>query len=491
MYTTFLAHQWMGFWRSKGKGGTIATQLIMGFIVLYLAAVSIFIGYNMEHIIEEMLPGKDVMLVFNGMILYYFTLEFLMRLQLQELPTLAVQPYLHLNIPKRKLISFLNITALFSVFNLLPLLLFFPFAILKINNDFGPFACIMYLLAISSLVVFNNYAALYFKRLTIGNLKAGILGSIFLVAVGLLEYFKVFSIASLSNHVFHEITITPLIAIIFPIAAVIMLTINTRFLKGNLYLEELQSAKQKKSSTDYPFLDRFGETGVYLALEIKLILRNKRSRSTLTKGLLFIFYGLLFYKQETLDANKFWSLIFPATFMTGNMIMLYGQFMFGWQSAEFDGLITSKLNIKTFFKAKFLLFTIGSSLLTAAVSLYGLISWKILILQFAVYFYNIGVTSVITLYFATKNYKALDLSKGSAMNWQGITASTMLQTIPLMLSPYLIYLPISLISNPYWGIAGVAITGLAGLSTRNFWINFLTKEFQERKYKIAEGFRQK
>lgn len=77
------------------------------------------------------------------------------------------------------------------------------------------------------------------------------------------------------------------------------------------------------------------------------------------------------------------------------------------------------------------------------------------------------------------------------MNWQGITASTMLQTIPLMLSPYLIYLPVSLILNPYWGIAAIAITGLAGLSTRNFWINFLTKEFQKRKYKIAEGFRQK
>ncbi|RAJ22439.1 DUF5687 family protein [Pedobacter cryoconitis] len=491
MYATFLAHQWMGFWRSKGKGGTIATQLIMGFIVLYLAAVSIFIGYNMEHIIMEMLPGKDVILVFNGMILYYFTIEFLMRLQLQELPAMAVQPYLHLNIPKKKLVSFLNITALFSVFNLLPLLLFFPFAILKINSDFGPFACTMYLLAIISLMVFNNYAALYFKRLTIGNLKAGILGSIFLVAVGLLEYFKIFSIASLSNLVFHTITITPLLALIFPVAAVVMLTINTRFLRSNLYLEELQSAKQKKSSTDYPILDRFGEVGVYLALEIKLILRNKRSRSTLTKGLLFIFYGLLFYKQDKLAADKFWTLIFPAAFMTGNMIMLYGQFMFGWQSAEFDGLLTSKLNMRTFFKAKFLLFTIGSTLLTAAVSLYGLISWKILILQFAVYFYNIGVTSVITLYFATKNYKALDLSKGSSMNWQGITASTMLQTIPLMLSPYLIYLPISLILNPYWGIAAIAITGLAGLSTRNFWINFLTKEFQKRKYKIAEGFRQK
>jgi len=490
MYTTFLKHQLLNFSRSKGKGGTIATQLIMGFIFLYMAGVSILVGYSMEHIILEVLPGKDVLLVFNGMILYYFAIDFLTRLQLQELPTLAVLPYLHLNIPKKKLISFLNISSLLSLFNILPIFIFFPFSILKINSNFGLFACIMYLLAIVSLTIFNNYAALYFKRLIAGNFKAGLSGFCFLCLIGLLEYFKVFSIASISNIVFRTIATTPFTAIAFPILAVVMLFVNTRFLRGNLYLEELRSVAQKKSSTDYPFLDRFGEAGIYLSLEIKLILRNKRSRSTATKGLLFLIYGLFFYTQKTIDVGRFTMLLFPAIFMTGNLTLLYGPFMFGWQSAEFDGILAGKTNMKAFFKAKFLLFIIGSTILTAVVSLYGFISWKILAIQFAMYFYNIGVTTIIVLYLATRNYKALDLSKGSTMNWQGVSGSTMLQSIPLLLSPYLIYFPISLISNPYWGLAAIAITGLAGLFTQNFWIDTLIQKFNKRKYKIAEGFRQ-
>ena len=69
MLLTFLSHQWTGFWRSKSKTGTIATQLIMGFLILYLVIVSIMVGYNMQGIIEQVLPGKDIMIVFNGVIL--------------------------------------------------------------------------------------------------------------------------------------------------------------------------------------------------------------------------------------------------------------------------------------------------------------------------------------------------------------------------------------------------------------------------------------
>ncbi|MBB6273150.1 hypothetical protein HDF26_003610 [Pedobacter cryoconitis] len=443
----------------------------------------------METIIIHIVPDKDVILVFNGVILYYFAFDFLIRLQLQDLPILAIAPYLHLNIPKHKLVSFLNIRALFSGFNILPLLIFFPFILLKINHVHGLFAGLMYLLAIFSLMLLNNYSALYFKRLSAQNFRIGLYGFLFLCVIGLLEYFNFSSIASLSNIIFHTLILHPLTGIIFPILAMAIISWNSMFLKKNLYLEELKSETQKKTGTDFLYLDKLGETGDLLALDIKLILRNKRSRSTVTKSLLFIFYGLLFYKQKVLDTNQFWILIFPAAFMTGNMIMLYGQFMFGWQSAEFDGLLSGKINMKIFFKAKFLLFTLSSTILTAVVSLYGLISWKILAIQFAMYFYNIGITSVIVLFFATRNYSALDLSKGSTMNWQGVTASKMIMTLPLFLSPYIIYLPLSLIINPYWGLAGLTIAGLTGLFTQDYWIEFLFKEFTKRKYKIAEGFR--
>ena len=132
-------------------------------------------------------------------------------------------------------------------------------------------------------------------------------------------------------------------------------------------MEELSTGEKRKSATDYPFLDRFGEVGTLAAMEIKLILRNKRSKSTVSKGPFFVFYGFLFYRPELLEKDQFGMMLFAAIFMTGNMIMLYGQFMFGWQSAEFDGLLANKTNIKTFLKSKFLLFTLSSTVLMIVV----------------------------------------------------------------------------------------------------------------------------
>jgi len=348
----------------------------------------------------------------------------------------------------------------------------------------------MYLLAVISLAIFNNYAALYFKRISAENIWVVLPALFILTVIALLEYFKVFSIAAFSNIIFLQVTFHPLIAIIFPVIAVTMFLINARYLRNNLYVEELKSGEQKKSSTDYPFLDRFGDVGTLVALEIKLILRNKRPKATVTKGLIFLVYGFLFYKPNVIASEKFSMMLFPAIFMSGNTILLYGQFMFGWQGAEFDGLLSNKVGIRTFFKAKFLLLTISATLLTILISFYGLISWKILVIQFAAYFYNIGVGTVIVLYFATTNFKFIDLSKGASFNWQGVGASTMIMALPMLVAPYLIYFSLSFIS-PYLGLAAMGLIGVAGLLSRNFWIDVLVNAFNKRKYKIAAGFRER
>jgi len=491
MLLTFLSHQWTAFWRSRNKGSHIAVQVIMGLLVLYILACAFLVGIGMDAIITQLLPDKEVIMVFNGLILYFFAVDFLMRLQLQELPTLAVVPYLHLNIRKNQLVNFLNVSALFSPFNLIPIFIFFPFCVLEIADSYGSAASIMYMVSIFSLAIFNNYLVLYVKRLSTASTAFVFAGLLLLLSMAALEYYKVFSIAELSNQVFHLLAQQPLIGLLFPLIALVIFMVNANYLKKNLYIEELSTGEKLKSATDYPFLDRFGEVGTLAAMEIKLILRNKRSKSTVSKGLLFVFYGFLFYRVELLEKEQFGMMLFAGIFMTGNMILLYGQFMFGWQSAEFDGLMANKTSIKTFIKSKFLLFTLSSTVLTIIVSLYGLISWKILLIQFAAYFYSIGIATVLVLYFATRNYKHIDLSKGSSFNWQGVGAASMLMSLPVLLIPFLIYLPLAHFGNPYHGLTGIAIFGIAGLLTRNFWVDFLVREFNKRKYKLAEGFRER
>ncbi|SEA24358.1 DUF5687 family protein [Pedobacter hartonius] len=490
MFSTFLHHQWTGFWRSRNKGATIAAQVIMGLFAVYLIGVCFLVGFILEDLIDKFMPGQDVFLVFNGMILYYFSIDFIVRLQIQELPTLAITPYLHLNIQKRKLVNFLHIRSLISVINVFPLIIFFPFCFRNIGPEYGNFACGMYLLAIFSLVMFNNYGALYFKRISAENIKVVIPAVLLLALVAGLEYLKIFSIAAFSDRVFSFIAIHPGAGFFFPVLALAIFALNDRYLKNNLYIEELTAGEERKSSTDYPFLDRYGAAGTLAALEIKLILRNKRPHATVTKGLILLFYGFLFYKQDLIVSNQFGKMLFPAVFMTGNTILIYGQFMFGWQAAEFDGMLANQVSIRDLFRAKFILLGVSACLLTALTSFYGFLSWKILAVHLAACIYNIGVSTVIVLYFATRNYKYIDISKGARFNWEGISASTMLLSLPVLLSPFIIYLPLSLI-GPYWGLAGITVPGLAGLATRSFWTGFLVREFNKRKHKIAEGFRER
>jgi len=491
MLTTFLDHQWKAFWRSKNKTGSIAAQIFMGIFILYFLAVAFFIGIGLEPLIGKFLPKKDVYEVFNGFILYYFALDFIMRMQLQELPTLSIVPYLHLNIERRKLVNFLNIRSLFSAFNILPLFLFLPFCCTAIADVYGPLAALMYVVSVLSLAIFNNYLALYLKRLSISNLKVIPILLALIALLGIMEYMQVFSIAAGSNVLFEHVAAQPLWAIVFPVAAMVAYINNSRYLRQNLYTEELSKAEAKKTSTDYPFLDRFGEIGTLVALELKLILRHKRTRSSMMMGLIFVFYGFLFYKKPFLDQDNLGMMLFAAIFMTGSSISIYGQFMFGWQSAHFDGLLVNKVDFRKFIKAKFLLFTLLSTVVTVIVSLYGLISWKILVIQFAAYFYNLGLGTVIVLYFATRNARSIDLTKTATFNFQGVGASQWVLGLPYFLLPYLIFGPFAFFGHPYIGLIVLGALGIISLLMREFWISFLYKELNKRRYIIAEGFREK
>lgn len=491
MLSVFLVHQWKAFWRSRNKGASIAAQIFMGLAFLYLLVLSIGIGFGMELIIEQLFPEKDVFYVFNGFILYYFAVDFLLRMQLQELPTLSIIPYLHLKIPKYKIVRFLNVRSLFSAFNILPLFIFIPFCCTAVAEIYGAFTATMYIVAIVSLCGFNNYTVMYIKRLTTLSVKAILMVVSVILTLAALEYLKVFSISAISNRVFDFLSLHPSTGFFFSIAALAPLLINTAYLRSNMYTEELGMTEIKKTGTDYPFLDRFGAAGVLAALEIKLIFRHKRTRSALIMSLFFMAYGFIFYKKDLIEAGHINLIIFSAVFMTGSSISMYGQFMFGWQAAHFDGLMVNKIKLRNFIAAKLLLFTIMSTIAMFIISLYGLISIKILYIQFAAYLYNIGIGAIIVLYLATWNSKAIDLSKGSTFNYQGISASQFILIIPYFLTPYLLYLPFSYAGHPYWGITCLGLAGLTAVCTRNYWIKLLVIELAKRKYSITEGFRER
>ena len=241
-------------------------------------------------------------------------------------------------------------------------------------------------------------------------------------------------------------------------------------------------------TTQIPLLKRFGVVGDMVANEIKLIIRNKRSRSSLIMSCLILLYGFIFYTQHSMSEQ--WKL-FAAMFMSGVFIINYGQFMYGWQGGYFDGFMVSKISFKDFLRAKYMLFTLVSTIAFILTIPYVYFGWRILLIQVVMYIWNIGVNTTVVLFFANRNSKRIDLSKGAAFNWEGVGVTQLLMGFPIMALPYVFYVPIKIWVNPNAALAVVGIIGLSMLLTRSYWINFLAADLEKRKYKITEGFRNK
>jgi len=491
MITTFLGHELKAFWRSKNTGKSIAIRVVMGLLILYLFGCILLAGLFLNEILGQVFPHDDIVVSFCGIILLYFLFDLMMRMQLQELPTLRVQPYLHLPIKKNTVVGYLAFTAMLSVFNLWPIILFVPFILKVILTDSGALPALVFILAIIGFMLFNNYMALFIKR------KANLNGWVFLVFAAALILiitgdfrFHLYSVRNISYLYFGHLLSKPVLVLLPVVLAATMYYINFAYLKQNLYLEELSSRKASayKSSTEFPLLNRFGKVGDLAANELKLIFRNKRPRSALVMGLFFMFYGLIFYTNS--HYGQTWH-IFVGMFMTGIFIISYGQFMYSWQGAHFDGLLVSKINFRDFLKAKYLLFTMVSTVAFILTTPYAYFGWRIVLVHFVMYLWNIGVNTTIVLFFANRNAKRIDLSKGASFNWEGMGATQMLISFPLMITPYIIYLPFSLFKHADVGLAMLAGTGIIFILTRDFWVKKLEEDFIQKRYTVAEGFRNK
>ncbi len=491
MTTTFIRHELKAFWRSKNTGKSIAIRIMMGILILYLLLNVLFLGFFLNKLIEVIFPKQDIVVSFCGIILLYYLSDLFMRLQLQELPTLRVQPYLQLPVKRNSLIGYLAFTALLSVFNLWPFILFVPFVIKIIAPDSGAIATLAFIVSLAGLTVFNNYLALYIKR------KSNLNGWVFLISatvimlIGLGDfYLHLYSLRNISYLFFGHLISKPTLALLPVLLGALMYYLNFLYLKQNLYLEELGSRKaaKYKSSTEYPLLSRFGSVGDLAANEIKLVLRNKRSRSALIMGLFIMLYGLIFYTNS--HYGEGWK-IFVGMFMTGIFIINYGQFMFSWQASHFDGLLVNKITFTDFLKAKYLLFTIISTGFFLLTTPYVYFGWHILMVHFIMFLWNIGVNTTLVLFFANRNYKRIDLSKGAAFNWEGVSGNQWILSFPLLIAPYILYGPFALLHHADIGLALIAITALIFIFTRSFWIKQLEADFYTKRYKIAEGFRNK
>lgn len=462
--------------------------VLIGFILFYLLGISVFLGLILRNVFEiQHIPS-----FLNMAAIYYLLAEFLTRFFIQKKPLLDLYRYLHLPIKRSGIIHFLLVRSLFTPFSLLVLLLFLPVTITDISPVYGPLYATLWLGTLFFFSIAMHFLVLWFKEVNSGRIGGTI--SVFILAIlpFVLLYFNSINIGTVSAP-FFALSHTGPVALIIGLASCITgyLIIFRRYL-GSAYLEE--GPKQAFSlfgGSGTNLFSRFGIAGTLADMELKLILRHKKSRGYLIMSLLFLSYGLLFYGQSSSDGTSEISglYLFVGVFITSIFFVQYGQFFLSWTSASFDFFITKKYGLESLVRGKLLLlisFTIITYLLSLPYIYFG---WHIFVLHTAALFYNIGIGIHIIVFLSLWEPKPIDINKGALFNYDGIGIAQFLMAIPFFALPYFIYVPISMLADPYTGIVAVGLFGLTGLIFFEKFVAYTMRKLRNHRYKISSSFR--
>jgi hypothetical protein len=463
---------------------------VFGILVLYFILLFIYIGASLTELLAKK-EGNPVD-AFNSFLLWYLLIDLLVRTMMQSLPIIEVIPYLRLRIRKATVIHYLLIKSVWNVFNFLPWLIVIPFCVSIIPDGTS---CFPYIAGMILLLLINNLLALYFQYIS---QKSFIFSLIPLLLVAL--NFILQQSGSLSADVsvsLGRFLIDGNILLFLCLFIVLGLAyyLNRKLLYEGFYLDEV---KTKKSSDDrfalLPGMDifnRFGLTGKYMALEANLLLRNKRPRQGLVMLPIFWAYFVYITLRDAEHLTKGVMGVYFMSIIVGMAAIVYGQFLFSWESSYFDGIMARRNDFAKYVVAKYYLMSIlvtisfiplyFTMVFIAHIDPLVLISLTIFVL---------GPIQFIIFFFGTLNDGRVDLKGGQFFNYQGVKGKHFLVSFAFFLIPFFLYLLLNYLWGPTPALLVIAGIGLVFIASHRYWIRkFIIGSFLARKYRNLEGFR--
>ncbi|WKK77315.2 DUF5687 family protein [Marivirga salinae] len=480
-----LRHQWLSFRRSPAFEKDLGIKIFLAILGLLVLVNLIFVSANLNETLQALGINKEPTQLVNQFLLYYFVSELALRYIMQTVPVLDIEPYLHLPIQKKLITRFLVIKSIFNPYNLIAPAIFIPLTISTFIPALGiekSIAWLAFTLLLSHCLHFFN---ILMKKKLENNLTVWLIfaGLITLNFVG--DRFMNFELIPLGD--WAMIVYNSPILLILPIALLgYLIYMSFQFFYQNLYVEDLFDAKMMSGEEFTSRLSNWGNKGLMNTLivqELKLILRHKRSRSSIMLAGLFLFYPLLIFSMGQEAQSKSMAIL-VSVFFTGIFIIQYGQFLWSWNTNQMDFFLT-KINPYTYWVESRYRLLIYSVIITAVLSLpYFYFGYEVMLIMGATALYNIGINSMLIMRMSLWGAKPIELDKSAMMNYQGVGAAQFVVGIPLILGPIAVYYAFSTVWNNQIGISAIAIAGLIGLIFRKPFFNSIAKKLKKDKYKL-------
>lgn len=490
MIKHFLNLEWKQYFRSSYWQKNLVINILLIFFALYFIGLFVFIGAFLYKIITKAVPDQDPLTVVNGFLFYWILGDMFLRFFFQKLPVMSVKPLLTLPVKRSTIVHFVLGKSGLSFFNFLPLFALVPFSISLLNNGYAGSVVLTWLLAIVLITYIVNFLNFILEAFS-SERELSFLPIVVLVG-GLyaLDFFNIISFKSLIGSGITAITESPVYILILVVVLVGLYSFNFKVLKQKLFLDASLKTKIKDVTTsDLTWTKRFGDIAPFMQLDLKLIWRNKRTKSMALLMVIGLLYGLFFYPNPVYKDMEF-MYAFIGIFSTGFFLINFGQFIPAWDSGYYKMLMSQNIKYEQYLRSKFILMIMSVVIMFVLGIPYVFFGWKILVAHLAAAIYNIGVNSHVIMWGGSYNRKKIDLDKKAAFNYQGTGAVQWLIGIPLMIVPMGLFALINWLVGFGAAVALLVVLGIAGILLHKKLMAFITQKYLDSKYKMIDAFSQ-
>ncbi|MBR1462157.1 MAG: hypothetical protein IJ604_02090 [Prevotella sp.] len=461
--------------------------IMSGFVIMYLLFIAILISLVANDSTTET-PTEFLF----GMLPFMLVADFLFRFLGQQTPAQLIKPYLLLPIPKYACVENFILSSMIAGNNLLWLCITVPYAIMCLLFSYGLMAAIGFVVGFQLIIIINSQNYMLWRTLIVRNILwwiAPIAVYALLFLPWMVKNFDyMFSLyGSIGNGVASWSVLT-FAAIIAIIAAFFFIN---RKIQYHYTIIDTSNEKNTKLKTVSEFrqLDRFGEVGEYLKLEIKSIMRNKNMRNSFLYSTIFtVFLSAMISYTDVYDdsfSSKFF--IVYVFIINGGMLLVK---VMGAEGNYIDCLLTHKENILQLLHAKYYFYTI-LLLLPFIIMLPTVFMGKYsLLMLISMMMFAAGPIFCTFMQMAVWNKQTIPLnsklvSKGNVeTNWFAVGAEMAAMFLPVVFLSIL-----GLFFNDTITYSIMLVIGVIFIAARNIWMRNIYQRFMARRYENTESYR--
>lgn len=460
------------------------------FMWLYYAAILIFLGVALSMGLKGEYNDVAAFHVLDGGLLYMLIADFWTRALLMESPSQRVRPYTLLPVRRSFLLHSYMLRAGFSLGSFYWMFMLIPFGICAVYPLMGWGGLLSWLAGWMLMCFIDSFFYLIMRTLCMRHtafwllpiaIHAGLLCLMLIPDNNLLDqpctlYMYAFARCQVWAYVLAGVVIAALYWICFRMQSLVVYNEISK-----------EEDAPSKSNMQFNFLNRYGQLGEYLKLEMKMRLRNKSLRYQFIMALaaVLLLSGVLFF-TDIYDAAFMKSFICLYDYLVPSSITLVC--IMCYEGNYIDGLMSRRNSIYQLLRAKYV-FNAFMTLLPAILLIPLMVSGKISVwMNISYMLFTQGVVVPMLFQLAIYNNNTLPLNVKVTGSKQGNTMQQIVSVVSL-------FVPIAvenlgrLALGPTWGYLPMIVLGLAGIATMPLWLRSTYRRMMARRYVNMEGFR--